>query len=133
MLHASYSMRFNLSSNIWTARTEHVPSSWAGIAARLIHFVSGAYNSHSPLVFQVAFVSLRCLKVPGKLVGCRAVDTPSTSGLLPEVIVVVLLFPHCHPIPPGKRAKISMILTTAHHPSSPPPDLEQLNVLHTSC
>ena len=118
ILHESYAMVLNLNSIIRTARTSRAASSWIGIAARLTHFFSGAYHLHSPLNFQVAFVFFGCLKVPGKLVGFTALKTPSTFVLLPNVIVVVFLCPHCH-LASGKCAKIWMALTTAQPPSAP--------------
>ena len=133
MLHASYSIRFNLNSILRTARTELVPSLWAGNAARLIHFISGAYNSHSPLIFQSAFVSFGCLNVSGKLVGCTAVNTPSTPVLLPKVIMVVF---HMPPLPSHAPWQTRENLDGIGNSTASlclPPDLELLNVLHTSC
>lgn len=121
LLHASYSIRFDLN----TISSNHLHSKLTVIAGQ---------NCGPPDIFclgciQLALLAecpycvrfLPMLQVAGKFVGGTAVGIPSIFVLLPKLIMVAFLYPHCHIMAPGKRAKIAMALTTAQPPSAPPP------------
>ena len=117
MLHASYAIRFNLTSILRTARTQYAPSVWARIAARLEHVVSGAYNSHSPLNFHFLFASFGCLNVQAKNVGYAA-NSGHGGFSMPS-------------LPSHDPCETRDNLDGIDGCTATPPDLEQLDVLHT--
>jgi len=100
-------------------RSQHAPlllARWARKAARLNVFVSGAYNSHSSLNFQIASFSFGWFNSRQCSSGTQQFIGPPT---------VIFLCPCRHPLPSrydvlAKRAKTSMAFMTAQPPSGTP-------------